>query len=98
MFLLTIVEYASIWAPSLIAILGIVVMVIQAIHKVKIAIEDMRADKTLSDVKHEILNTQDQVAEVMKQNQELTRCNKLLLDQLSKVTDYADVIGKKGEK
>jgi uncharacterized protein YoxC len=84
MILLTVFEYASIWAPALVAILGIVVMVIQAVHKVKLAIEDFKADKTLSDVN-------DKLTTLTQENEELIYCNKLLLEQLSHIKEYADI-------
>lgn len=88
MFLLTIVEYASIWAPALVAILGTVVMVIQAVHKVKLAIEEFKADKTLADVN-------DKLTVLTAENEELIRCNKLLLEQITNIKEYADL--KKGK-
>jgi uncharacterized protein YoxC len=89
MILLTIVEYASIWAPALVAILGIVVMVIQAVHKVKIAIEDFKADKTLAEVN-------DKLTILTQENEELIQCNKLLLEKITHIKGYADA--KKGER
>lgn len=80
-------SYVSIWAPSLTAILGIALTVVLAMGKVKSAIETLKADKTLADL-------YEKVDKLASQNTELTRCNKLLLDRLTKIQDYADNIKK----
>lgn len=85
--LATIIQYVSIWAPSLVAILGIVASVIMAIAKVKDAIGEMK-------------NTRDnlvvEVQELIAKNEELTHTNKLLLDQITRIKDYSDNIKKGG--
>lgn len=80
-------SYVSIWAPSLTAILGIALTVVLAMGKVKSAIDAFKADKTLAAL-------YEKVDKLTSQNTELTRCNKLLLDQLTKIQDYADNIKK----
>lgn len=76
-------SYITIWAPSLAAVLGIAATVFVALAKMRSTIKEIKADKTLADVyaKMDKLTTQ---------NAELTRCNKLLLDQLTKIQGYAD--------
>lgn len=76
-------SYVTIWAPSLAAIIGIAATVLVALTKMSSTIKAIKADKTLADVyaKMDKLTTQ---------NAELTRCNKLLLDQLTKIQGYAD--------
>lgn len=79
-----IVEYVSIWAPAFVAILGILFTVIKAMNEVRKAIYEFKADKTVTD-----LSTK--VDAVISENQELNRCNKLLLDEITKIHDYVEV-------
>ena len=60
-----------------------------AIHKCKEAFDKLNKDETLKEVKTK-LNT------VASENEELIRCNKLLLEELTKIRGYADA--KKKEK
>ena len=79
-----IVEYVSIWAPALVAILGILFTVLKAMNEVRKAIHEFKADKTVSDLS-------GKVDAVISENQELNRCNKLLLDEITKIHDYVEV-------
>lgn len=76
-----IVEYASIWAPSLVAILGMVYTVIVAIGKTKDAFDQLKKDETLKDLRAELKTS-------LKQNAELNEKYNLLLDELTKIKDY----------
>lgn len=78
-----IVEYVSIWAPSLVAILGVVSTVLVAISKTKTALDALKKDETIKQLEAKF-------TEQAKTNEELIRCNKLLLDQITKIKDYAD--------
>ena len=78
-----VLEYVSIWAPSLVSMLGVVITIITALNKTKDAFEKLKADKTLLELKNEI-------SKLATENEELIRCNKLLLDQITKIKDYAD--------
>lgn len=84
-----IVEYVSIWAPSLVAILGVVTTILVALGKTKDAFDKLNKDETLKDVN-------SRLKQLTSENEELIRCNKLLLDQITKIQDYADT--KKKEK
>lgn len=84
----TIIEYATMWTPALVAILGIIATVIMAIGKVKGAVDTFKSDKTLADLHDDLTRLSDE-------NKELARCNKLLLDRITKIENYADI--KKGE-
>ena len=82
-----IIQYVSIWAPSLVAILGVVTSIITAIAKVNNVIKDVSNSRdTLANEVHQLIS----------KNEELARTNKLLLDQITRVKDYADNI-KKGD-
>ena len=77
-----IIEYASIWAPSLCAILGIAITVITAIAKVKKSIDEFKKQDVMEELTKEI-------HEQNKLNKELVHCEKLLLDNITHVKDYA---------
>lgn len=80
-----IVEYASMWAPALVAVLGIVYTVLVALNKVKEAMKEFKADDTLKGL-------DSKLKAVLKENQELTRCNKILIDQITKINNYVDIM------
>ena len=77
-----IVQYVSIWAPSLVAMLGVVTAVLVALGKTKAAINEFKSDKCLKE-----LTTK--VEELATENAELVNCNKLLLDEITRIKDYA---------
>lgn len=84
-----IVEYVAIWAPSLVAILGVVSTVLVALSKTKEAFSKLNKDETLKELKTEM-------KKLVSENEELVRCNKLLLDNYTKIKDYADTKKKEG--
>lgn len=84
-----IVEYVAIWAPSLVAILGIVSTVLVALSKTKEAFIKLNKDETLKELKTEMKR-------LISENEELVRCNKLLLDNYTKIKDYVDTKKKEG--
>jgi hypothetical protein len=75
--------YVAIWAPSLVAVLGTVAAVVLAINKATAAIRDIKLDKTFVELNNKL-------STMAKENEELVKCNKLLLDQITKIKDYAD--------
>ena len=78
-----IVEYAAIWAPSLVAILGTITTVILALNKCRDAILEWKNDATLRDVNNKLTT-------LSQENAELVRCNKLLLEEITKIKGFAD--------
>ena len=84
MILLTIAEYASIWAPSLIAILGVIVTVAKALANVKGAIEEVKADKTLAEVNNKLTT-------IAHENEQLVKTNKILIDKITQIENYTDL-------
>ena len=78
-----ITEYLAIWAPSLVSIVGIIVAIIPTVQKIADHLKALKEDKTLV----ELSNKLERLA---SDNKELVRCNKLLIDQLAKIKDYAD--------
>ena len=75
--------YVAIWAPSLVAVLGIVASVVLAVNKATAAIRDIKLDKTFIELNNKLTT-------MAQENRELVKCNKLLLDQITKIKDYAD--------
>lgn len=83
-----IIEYASIWVPSLVAILGTITTVLTALNKTREAFDKLNKDETLKQINAKLVS-------VVSENEELVRCNKLLLDKITEIKNYAD--NKKGE-
>ena len=77
-----IVTYAAIWAPSLVAILGVVTTILIALGKTKDAFAALKKDETLKEVKDELKNC-------IQQNSELKKTNDLLLDEITKIKNYS---------
>lgn len=82
-----ILSLASIWAPSLVAILGIITTILVAIGKTKDAIDKLKDDKSFKDLKEELKKS-------ITTNEEIKQQNDLLLDELSKVKNYRANISK----
>ena len=75
----------AIWAPSMTAILGVVATIVYALGKTRDAFDKLNKDETLRELR-------DKLDVVIGENKELIRCNKLLIDELTKIRDYADHI------
>lgn len=86
-----VVAYVSIWGPAITAIAGVLITVAKAIGAVRKQITEIKEDTDFKDVKRE-------VATVISENKELLRCNKLLLDELTKIQGYADAKAKEEKK
>lgn len=87
-----ILEYASIWGPSIVAIFSIVATIIgayarvrKAIAETRLATEELKSNKT-------IIEMNNRFNIMAKQNEELVRTNKLLLEKITKIKEYADLI------
>ncbi len=82
-----IVNYATAWGPAVIAVAGIVITTVKCVATVKSEVDKLKEDTDLRDVKQT-------TAEIAAENQELIRCNKLLLDEITRVNGYADAKSK----
>lgn len=82
-----ILTYVSMWAPALVAILGIVASVIFAVGKVKTAITDLRKTDDIANLTKELQN-------LAAENKELRHRENLLLDEITKIKNYAENIRK----
>lgn len=78
-----ILDYCVIWAPSLVAILGVVVSVIKALHASKEAINEVRSTSDFQELKNE-------VSKVLKENRELKEINKIAVEKVSSIKGYVD--------
>lgn len=78
-----ITEYLAIWAPSLVSIVGIIVAIIPTVQKIADHLKALKEDKTLVELSNKL-------EKLASDNKELVRCNKLLIDQLTRIKDYAD--------
>lgn len=85
------VEYAAIWGPSIVAVLGIVVSVVTSLNKVKTAVEEFKQDKTIDNLREEMNLIEQDLRETNRQNA-------LLLDELSKIKGYSATKKKEGEQ
>lgn len=102
-----IIQHATIWAPALAAVFGIVFSVVKAIGKISTAINEAKAE--LAKLKGEQVEEnnahQAKIAELeakieayqSRLNAILTR-EDLLLDELTKIKNYAETIEKERAK
>ena len=82
------VEMIIIWLPALVSILGIVGTVVGTIAKTKSAIAEIKDSTELKDATAEMKR-------LATENQELIRTQKLLLDNITRIQNYADEEKKK---
>jgi uncharacterized coiled-coil protein SlyX len=78
-----IIEYISIWLPSLVSIFGIVGTVLAALSKTKSAMEEFKKDDTLKTLSQQLANS-------AKENQEIREQYDILIDELKKIKDYRE--------
>ena len=77
------IQYVSIWLPSLVAILGVVASVLVAIGKTKVAINEFKKSDELAELTAE-------VKRLASENKELRHTENLLLDELTKIKNYVE--------
>lgn len=78
-----VLECASIWMPSLTAILGIVTTILLALCKIKTAIEDLK--------KTDVLQTlSEDLKKALNDNEALKEQNDILIDELKKIKNYRE--------
>ena len=73
------VNYVSIWAPSVVSIMGIIITTLKA----NAAFRQFKSDQTIKNLSIKMDN-------LARENAELIRCNKLLLDKITHINGYAD--------
>ena len=79
-----IIETAALWAPSIVAVLGIVATIIPAILKIREALIEFKKSDELKEI-IKLLKKQS------TENAELKEYNKLLLDEITKIKGYSDI-------
>lgn len=86
------VEYAAIWGPSLVAIAGIIVSVITALSKIaaalaetKSAVAALKEDATIKELTSELKKQ-------ARKNERLQETYTLLLDKITKIKGYTDIV------
>ena len=82
-FYAVLIEHVAVWAPSLVSILSSIALMIPVFIKCRDWLKGLKEDKTLVEVS-------ERLEKVSRENAELVRCNKLLLDKITKIQDYAD--------
>lgn len=75
--------YLPMYAPAIVAILGLIAGIVPILVKIKEALAEFKDDKTMRDLVRELQNKS-------KENAELVRCNKILIDQITKIEGYVD--------
>lgn len=81
------IEHITIWLPSLVAILGVVTSVIVACGKTKAAISEFKKSD-------EVANLTAEVKRLASENRELRHTENLILDELTKIKNYAEQVRK----
>ena len=76
-----ILTHVSIWAPSIVAILGIATSVMLAINIVKVAIEEFKKDDLIEDLKKELKRS-------IETNEAIKTDYDAIVDELKKIKDY----------
>lgn len=80
-----ILELLIAWSPALFGAISSVSIAIVAITKMLGAIKELKSDTTITDINNRL-------DELNQRNLELSKTNNLLLDQLTKVKNYAKEI------
>lgn len=87
-----IIQYVSIWAPSLVAILGVV----STILKARSMISELSKDETIKELKSKVLDLENKLSDRMSKEDELIELNKMLIDKITQIKGYADHKKKEG--
>lgn len=95
-----IIEQATIWAPSLVAIIGVLVGVLKGASTLKEATKDIRNEKCFKDIREELEKQHGDLLREHHDNIIMKRQLQEVINQLSRVQDYhAEKFGEmEGEK
>lgn len=85
-----ILEHASIWMPSLTAILGIVTTILMALSKIKTAIEDLKNTDVLQTLSEDLKKALDDNKVLRQQNEEFREQCDILIDEITKIKNYRE--------
>lgn len=81
----TIVAYCAIITPALAAILGVVALIVKAISNIRSAIANFKEEVAAIKESEGFKENTKQLAQLLADNAELKRLNRLLLDQITKI-------------
>lgn len=85
-----ILEYASIWMPSLTAILGIVTTILLALSKIKTAIEDLKNTDILQTLSEDLKKALNDNESLKQQNENIKEQYDILIDEITKIKNYRE--------
>lgn len=82
-----IVSQVSIWLPSLVSVLGVVVAILSALSKAKAGIEEFKQDKTVK-------NLSNDLGRALEENKEIKQELDIVIDELKKIENYRKELNK----
>lgn len=85
-----ILEHASIWVPSLTAILGIVTTILMALSKIKTAIEDFKNTDVLQTLSEDLKKALNDNEALKQQNENIREQYDILIDEITKIKNYRE--------
>lgn len=83
-----IVSQVSIWLPSLVSVIGVVVAILSALSKAKAGIEEFKQDKTIK-------NLSADLQKALNENKEIKQELDIVIDELKKIENYRKELNKK---
>lgn len=78
-----ILSFIVTWAPSVTAILAVVSTVLIAVKKTKDAVDALKDDATMKQLKQELRDS-------ISQNETIKEQNDIIIDELTKIKDYRE--------
>lgn len=82
-----IMSQVSIWLPSLVSVLGVVVAILSALSKAKAGIEEFKQDKTVKNLSVEL-------QKALNENKEIKQELDIVIDELKKIENYRKELNK----
>lgn len=79
----------SIWAPSVVAVLGVIVSVAASVNKIKQGLDNINATNTELKKSKEFKQLHDDLRQAHTDNKELKDMIELLIDKQTKVDNYS---------
>lgn len=86
-----IIETASIWAPSITAIAGVVATVLAIMSKVKTALDEFKKDDTMKEMVDALKAAHNDMINLTKEIKRKEKINEYLVEQLTRVHNYVDI-------
>lgn len=86
----TVIQQATIWAPSITAVIGVIVATVSSSNKVKAGLEDMSSVANEIREQKAIKELTTELKGLRNDNRELKKQNRQILTQLSKIQKEED--------